>query len=478
MRLTAGVWLVVGAAAGFLALVLVVAGWLSPFLSLAVIPAMLGGAAMALQPFLGLLFVFLFTQLDAVANRLTQGLPISAFELATAAMLAGLMLLSYRQPRQERLGPDELTLRFAVLFLLAMPIAFLGATKIALAVPAAMRIASLIVLLYLTIRLADDVPKVRLLVLCLAVAALVSGAVLIFDTLTGTHLLGTSVAATEAQWGDVSRSSGASDQDPTQAAIMQTTGTIAAIALFLEFRRWRWLTGPAALIGTAAVMLSYSRSASLVLGIAAVMLVFHYRKARFFPLALMTGCLAVAAVIPFVPEEYWERMGTLLNVNSDYTLSRRFGYNLIGLDLLTSHPLFGVGPGNFEHYYVQSEYAFYPGRTPLPRRLHNMYLSIAVEYGLVGFLAFIGIHASALLSVWRAHLLAAGAEIGGLATTVFYAYLTYLLGCAFTPNEYSKYSWLLPGLAVAAARLARALPAAAPAYAPSHPVAMVRSGAD
>jgi hypothetical protein len=478
MRLTASVWLAVGAAAGFLTLVMVVAGWLSPFLSLAVIPAMIGGAAMVLQPFLGLLFVFLFTQLDAVANRLTQGLPVSALELATAAMLAGLVLHSYQQPRRERLGPDELTLRFAALFLLAMPIALLGATKIALAIPAAMRIASLIVLLYLTIRLADDVWKVRLLALCLAVAALVSGAVLIFDTLTGTHLLGTSVAATEAQWGDISRSSGASDQDPTQAAIMQTTGTIAAIVLFLEFGRWRWLTGPAALIGTAAVMLSYSRSASLVFGVAAVLLMFHYRRARLFPLALMTGCLAVAAMIPFVPEAYWERMGTLLNVDSDYTLSRRFGYNLIGLDLLTSHPLFGVGPGNFEHYYVQSEYAFYPGRTPLPRRLHNMYLSIAVEYGLVGFLAFIGIHASALLSIWRARLRAASAEVRGLATTVLYAYLTYLLGSAFTPNEYSKYAWLLPGLAVATARLTRALPAAAPAYPPSHPLAVARAGAD
>jgi O-antigen ligase len=477
MRLTASVWLLVGAATAFSVLVLVVAGWLSPLLSLAVLPALIGGAAMVLQPFLGLAFVFLFTQLDAVASRLSQGLPISALELATAAMLAGLVLHSYHQPRRERLGPDELTLRFAALFLLAMPIAFLGATKTALALPAAMRIASLIVLLYLTIRLADDVWKVRLLALCLAAAALVSGAVLIFDTLTGTHLLGTSDAATQAQWGDVARSSGASNQDPTQAAIMQTTGTIAAIVLFLEFARWRWLTGPAALIGTAAVMLSYSRSASLVFGIAAVMLLFHYRKTRLFPLAVMAGCLAGAALIPFVPEEYWERMGTLLDFNSDYTLWRRFGYNLIGLDLLTSHPLFGVGPGNFEHYYVQSEYAFYPGRTPLPRRLHNMYLSIAVEYGLVGFLAFIGIHASALLSIWRARLRAARSEIGGLATTVFYAYLTYLLGSAFTPNEYAKYSWLLPGLAVATARLSRALPAAAPTYSPSHPVATARSGA-
>jgi O-antigen ligase len=476
MRLSIGIWLMVAAGAGVLALAVVVVGLLSPILSLAAIPAVVAGAALALEPFLGLLFVFLFTQLDAVVNRFTGGLPISAFELATAGMVAGLMLYSYQQPRQNRLGHDELTLRFLVLFVLAMPIALLGAAKVGLALPAVVRLMSLAVLLYLTVRLADDVLKVRLLVLCLAAAALFSGAVLIFDTLTGTHLVGTSIAATEAQWGDVARSSGASDQDPTQAAVMQAAGTIAAIVLFLEFRRWRWLTGPAALIGTAAVVLSYSRSASVIFGIAGLVLVFHYRKTRLFPLAVMTGLLGVAGAIPFVPAEYWERMGTLLNFNSDYTLWRRFGYNLIGIDLLLSHPLFGVGPGNFEHYYVQTEYAFYPGRTLLARRLHNMYLSIAVEYGLVGFIAFIGIHASALFAVWRARLYAATDELRGLTTTVRYAYLTYLLGCVFTPNEYSKYSWLLPGLAVAAARLTKPWPARAAGA--SYPIVAVRPAAD
>ena len=53
-----------------------------------------------------------------------------------------------------------------------------------------------------------------------------------------------------------------------------------------------------------------------------------------------------------------------------------------------------------------------------------------------------------------------------------------MLGSAFTPNEYSKYSWLLPGLAVAVARLTRASPSAPLAYAPSQPVAVLRSGAD
>jgi len=477
MKLSSGIWLVVVAGAGVLALAVVIVGLLSPLLSLAVIPAVIASAALALEPFLGLLFVFLFTQLDAVVNRFTGGLPISAFELATAGMVAGLMLYSCQQPRQHRLiGHDELTLRFLALFVLAVPIALLGATKIGLALPAAIRLMSLVVLLYLTVQLADDVLKVRLLVLCLAFAALFSGAVLIFDTVTGTHLLGTSVAATEAQWGDVARSSGASDQDPTQAAVMQATGTIAAIVLFLEFRRWRWLTGPAALIGTAAVVLSYSRSASVIFGIAGLLLVFHYRKTRLFPLAVMAGWLGVAGAIPFVPAEYWERMATLLNFNSDYTLWRRFGYNLIGIDLLLSHPLFGVGPGNFEHFYVQTEYAFYPGRTLLARRLHNMYLSIAVEYGLVGFIAFIGIHASALFAVWRARVHAATEELRGLTTAVSYAYLTYLLGCVFTPNEYSKYSWLLPGLAVAAARLTKPWPAKASGT--SYPVVAVRPATD
>jgi len=157
--------------------------------------------------------------------------------------------------------------------------------------------------------------------------------------------------------------------------------------------------------------------------------------------------LGGAVMLPFVPAEYFDRIASILDGGGDWTLGRRLTYNIIGLDLVWQHPVFGVGPGNFKVYFVDPEYRYLPGRTLLGRQLHNMYLSVIVEYGIFGAVFFLGFCLYGLRQVRRVMCAPVDHDMRVLATAFFYGYLAYLLVSVFVPNEYNKYTWMLAGIA-------------------------------
>jgi O-antigen ligase len=187
--------------------------------------------------------------------------------------------------------------------------------------------------------------------------------------------------------------------------------------------------------------------------IAAAIAIF-YRRSRFFPLALMTVVLIVGAALPFVPATYWERMQTLLDFNADRTLWRRLSYNIIGVQLLATHPLFGIGPGNFPLYYIDEAFRWFPGREPVPRQLHNTYLEVAAETGLLGLFCFLGV----LFSSVRGSVAMTYSRLAGLrrsARALAFAFPAFLIASVFMPNEDTKYMWLLAGLGCAILNVGR-----------------------
>ena len=93
-----------------------------------------------------------------------------------------------------------------------------------------------------------------------------------------------------------------------------------------------------------------------------------------------------------------------------------------------------------------------PGRTPVMRELHNTYLDVAVELGLIGLALFIATVGAALAEARKA---SAGPEqAAALALTL--ALLGLLVASFFMPNKDMRYLWLLLGLAFQCGRLARA----------------------
>lgn len=443
---------------GFLALVMVMLSVVSIKAAVALAPAMLAGSLIVFRPMLGLFLLVVFAHLDAVAAQLSGPLPISFYKLLTAATVAGVALASFGKPRAERLGPASRTRVFAVLLFLWMSLSAIWSRDPGLAKDFLEGVGGSMLLLFLIVWLVDTPGRLRLLVWSLVVTGLISAIVVIADTKLGVRLVSTDAAATTAQFDGVERSSGASNYNPTTASHMLLATTVISTLLFFGDKRLRWLSGASIILGLAALVFTLARSAVVALALTVVVFAWHHRKHRMFPFALIMALAMLAAALPFFPDIFWERMGTIFNAAVDRTLFRRLSYNLIGLDLVRQHPVLGVGPGNFPEYYVDIAYRWYPGRELEPRQLHNSYLEIAAESGLIALGLFLGTMFSALKAGLRAAREKTG-EVQLLAKATSYAFCAFLLASLFMPNEDTKFMWILPALCLAAYEIVRRTPA-------------------
>lgn len=454
MRLSVPQILSILAASGFVALVIVGTARIGAVEYAAAVPiALVVVGVVAFYPFLGLLGVVIFTQLDAIANMISEEIPFSVIKILTFVAFGGMMVQSYREPRSERFGPDELGFRFVLLFCLAVAISFPLSQHIESAVWSVETLIGQVVLFYLTIRLVRTQRQVDLLIVAVLASTLFSSCIAVLDIVLGENLLSTSEAAVTSQWEGESRTSGASDYDPTSTATMLLAGTTLAIFMSVKTVRLIWLTLPTALIGSAAIMLTFARSGAVVYAIAIAWLFLKFRRDRHFPAVVIIGLMVGASTIPFVPLDYWDRIASLQEFETDISLQRRLAYNLIGVELLIDNPVLGVGPGNFRVHFIDEKFRWYDGRTLRPRQLHNMYLSIAVETGLLGLSGFLGMILVAVFAVTKVWKHGSTRQIRLQAEAFHFCLVSFLIACVFVPNQYNKYTWLLTALAIAMARV-------------------------
>lgn len=407
--------------------------------------------ALVLDPFWPLFLLVLSVPVDALFNRIFDPLPVSASTALTLLTLGALLLRLPREPRAERILPDDPTLRWALMFTVVLAISTILAEHRSPAIEDAGRIGGQLLMMLFIVRIVQTPRQMNILIFGLVAATLFSAAVLIFESKTGMRLL--SRTGSGADFEGITRSRGASDQNPTTAALMQVCGVTMALVLGLNHAKARVLTLGTGLIGTVGIIYSYARSAALTLFAVGMLIAWRHRRGRYFPLAVLAVVVGVAGALPMVPDAFWDRLSALRNFDTDRTLWRRVGYHVIGVDVVSKFPLFGAGPGNFPQLYIESEYRYVPGRTLEPRRLHNMYLGIAAEMGLIGLAAFLGLIGSAMTRLSRAMAQSTDAGAKAIAAALLYASVAYYLGSLVTPAQYVKFTWVLVGLAVVQARL-------------------------
>ena len=113
--------------------------------------------------------------------------------------------------------------------------------------------------------------------------------------------------------------------------------------------------------------------------------------------------VAVVAVLAIglgiaAPEGYWDRMGTLTELEEDYNVSAPQGrkqLTLRGMQYMLSRPLFGLGIGNFgraEGTISDLAREWRPGLdAPRWSAPHNTYVQAGAELGIPGLLLFSGL---------------------------------------------------------------------------------------
>lgn len=421
---------------------------LNPFLAPLVPFALIFGLAALTQPVAAALMLVGLSYLDALGKMVFFFSPLSPFKLFTGLAILALILQVTRFRTGIQAATASPVFRAYLAFMMAWVIAFMMAESLRQAAGWAIDLATVAIILPLILFILQKESHVRLGIWILAAASAISALILIADIILGTRLVSTSDAATTARTAEgFDRSSGGSNENPTTAATMLLTGTVIALVHALESPVRRKLFTVMAVVGVIGVLLSFARSSFVVAGIITILLAWRYRKHRLFPLGCILAVLGGMALLPFLPESFWDRILSIFGGGGDWTLGRRLSYNVIGLDLLSSNPIFGVGPGNFFSLFTSSEFRFLPGRTLTGRQLHNMYLSVAVEYGLVGFSCFMAIILSGFRACRDTIENARSEQTRATATALFYGMLAYFLVSVFVPNEYNKYTWLLPALA-------------------------------
>jgi putative inorganic carbon (hco3(-)) transporter len=209
----------------------------------------------------------------------------------------------------------------------------------------------------------------------------------------------------------------------------------------------------------AAVALTFSRGAILVLG---VLLVLMCLAGRIRWRTLIAGGLALTLLASATVPGFTERLDSLRGIaglfneddagsTPDGAIVGRATSNLAAVGTFVDHPVIGVGPGIYYLDYSR----LYANRLGLRyfaenRRAHNMYLEIAADTGIAGLAAFLTICAVTGFGLLRARRIAlrrGDTGMADMASALLFALLAFLGTGVFLHLSYERYFWFFVAIA-------------------------------
>ena len=259
------------------------------------------------------------------------------------------------------------------------------------------------------------------------------------------------------------RAEGPVDEPNRYAQLMIVLLPLALLQLRTARRRTpRMLAAAAGLLVLAGVLLSYSRGAFVALVVLAMALgaVGWVRPAR-----LIVGAVLLAGLIAVATPSYYQRLASIGattamiggrgSPRADGAIRGRTTEMLAALRAWLDHPVLGLGPGLYGDVY-SAQYHRLPGiqyrHIRGTREAHSLYLELAADTGIIGFVSFLAIVAAAMAALWRMRKRAASCcpERWALATALWLSVFVYMVVGAFLHLAYERYFWFLLALAGAA----------------------------
>ncbi len=240
-------------------------------------------------------------------------------------------------------------------------------------------------------------------------------------------------------------------------------GLVPAIVLALCLRAavgsfsGRWLLLGAALMLSLGLVASESRGGivAAIVALIAALVVFKRRRAWVF--ASLTIVVGVAIAWFSVSPTAWDRVTDFDNGGSG-----RSDLWTVAWRMTEANPVEGVGLNNYPS--VADEYLREPGaveRADLivdnPHVVHNAYLQLLAETGVIGLAIFLAVALGSLVASWRAAELfyrAGDLAMDTIARGVIVATLGLLGAAFFISNGVDKRLWVLFGLGPALLALA------------------------
>ena len=194
---------------------------------------------------------------------------------------------------------------------------------------------------------------------------------------------------------------------------------------------------------------------ALVGAVGAIVICLRHRLKAGFVLAL----LLTISIIPFaVSSEQLNRL-TKISVFSQAAVADgdtqsqdiRTGLFWRGIDITMTHPIFGIGPGQFEEF-VWGE-AKRNGVNVPSLKSHDTYIQVSSEMGIPGIIIYVGFIIASMRVALRIFKLASKdpqhEELANIALCLFVMLTAYSIGAAFHHMAYSRHLPILAGLTIA-----------------------------
>ncbi len=430
---------------------------LGPWAGLMVLPAVLAIGLALMGNVAACLALLLFFQHNDILLALV-GLPILNKILAGVALFAVALNLT-RGEFRETLRAGRVPLICWLGLFLTFGISGFFALDGVRAFATTERLLSMGILTLLFAFGVKNLKDVSLVIYTFLASMVLSAGVTIFDYFRGEPLFSPELRGDDsiARWDGTVRSTGTTLESVPMSATLLLGGVMLAAILALRAPKWRALFTALALLGVAAILLSFTRSATLTIGLGGLFLLWRYRRSAIFG-RLLTGA-AICGVVAMIaaPPSVWTKFTALGDTSNDTTVQRRVSYQVIGSELLAENPILGVGAGNYIVHYASDRFRFVPGRSEEPRPLHNVYLQIAAETGVIGFVFFVTLLAGTARILFD---LAASARRGVslYGEALLFSFLAMAVQFIFLSSTSVLYFWVVIGLAIALKRIASADP--------------------
>jgi len=304
---------------------------------------------------------------------------------------------------------------------------------------------------------AVTIPILRALLMAFVVGAIIS----VFGGSLGGNFHTTQTSAELASAPDARLGGAVGDPNFLAAGLVPAIVLAAGLAAGTRSALLKLGLLVAGIVLTAGVVLSESRGGAIALlfTVPAAMVCFRRRRTQVSLVAL--GVVAAAAVWFTFSPGAWERVTSFNNGGNGRT-----DLWTVAWRIADDHPIFGVGLDNYAS--VAFRYVREPGSlthvqlvADQPHVVHNTYLQMLAEGGVVGlalFLAFIGV---CLASGWRAARTfgARGDRANeALAQSVLVATIAMLAAAVFISAGVDKRFWILLAFGPALDAVARRTP--------------------
>jgi putative inorganic carbon (HCO3(-)) transporter len=313
------------------------------------------------------------------------------------------------------------------LLALAM-VSTLQAEHVSEAVATTTRYGSFVALFFVVSQLVGDHAFLRRLAWVLSISATIAGALASWNFLSGETL-----------------SARLPNGDPNDVAFILATTLPFTFWLLRETGPRRLAVLPMTGVISVSILLTLSRGALVGLGAGLLWLAIAERRHL---KAILAGALAAAAVLAVVAHVDHSRLETGLRAKekvASANVASRLEAWRAAADLAVDRPLLGVGPGNYQFHYLE-ETDRPPGTPPLVV-VHDAYLDIAAELGIVAMLLFVAYLGTTLTRLTTA--VRRGLGPPGFASAARTALIIGIFAAITLSEQYFAPFWLLGAVATA-----------------------------